>query len=110
MKRLPFLLEDVARIHSLTVWAFLALDGRDAGDADAHRRPRVVVRRATELAVLIVAQGALGYTQYFLGVPPALVLLHVAGALAVWVVALRFQLGLYAHPASVDDERVPVAS
>jgi heme a synthase len=110
VKRLPFLLEDVARIHSLTVWAFLALTVATLVTLVRTGAPRIVVRRAGELAVLVVAQGALGYTQYFLGVPPGLVLLHVAGALAVWVVALRFELGLYAHPASIDDDRVPVAS
>ena len=109
VKRLPFQLEDVARIHSVCVWAFLALTVVTLVTLARTGAPRVVLRRATELCVLIVAQGALGYTQYFLGVPPALVLLHVAGALAVWVLALRFQLGLYAHPAEIHDARVPVA-
>jgi heme a synthase len=110
VKRLPLQLEEVARIHSLTVWAFLAVTVATVVMLVRTGAPRIVLRRASELAALIVAQGALGYTQYFLGVPPALVLLHVTGAVAVWVVALRFQLGLYAHPASVGDERVPVAS
>jgi heme a synthase len=99
VKRLPFFVEDVARIHSLTVWAFLALTiatlvtlaGQGGGS-------RLVERRGRVLVALIVAQGALGYTQYFLGVPPALVLLHVVGAVAVWVTTLRFYLSLFAHP------------
>ena len=110
VKRLPFLLEDVARVHSLTVWAFLALTAATLVLLVRTGAPRAVVRRATELGALIVAQGALGYTQYFLGVPPGLVLLHVAGALAVWVFALRFELGLYAHPVPVDESLVPIAS
>jgi heme a synthase len=102
VKRLPFMVEDVARIHSLTAWAFLAL--ALATLIVLHRTGPTVLaqRRALELSVLIVAQGALGYTQYFLGVPPVLVLLHVAGAVAVWIVALRFYLGLFAHPESVQ--------
>jgi cytochrome c oxidase assembly protein subunit 15 len=110
VKRLPFLLEDVARIHSLTVWGFLALTVGTLVLLVRTGAPRQVLRRATELCALIVAQGALGYTQYFLGVPPGLVLLHVAGALAVWVLALRFELGLYAHPVPVDESLVPIAS
>jgi cytochrome c oxidase assembly protein subunit 15 len=110
VKRLPFQLEDVARIHSLTVWVFLALTAATLTLLVRTGAPRLVLRRTTELCVLIVAQGALGYTQYFLGVPPGLVLLHVAGALAVWVVALRFQLGLYAHPVPVDDSLVAIQS
>jgi heme a synthase len=98
VRRLPFLVEDVARIHSLTAWTFLAATAvtlvvlhRTGATAEASRR-------GAALTVLIVAQGALGYTQYFLGVPPGLVLLHVVGAVAVWIVALRFYLGLFAHP------------
>jgi heme a synthase len=106
VKRLPFQLEDVARIHSLTVWAFLALTLTTLFVLARTSAPRTVVRRATELVVLVVAQGALGYTQYFLGVPPALVLLHVAGALAVWVATVRFHLGLFAHPRTTPPEGV----
>ena len=110
VKRLPFQLEDVARIHSLTVWAFLALTVVTLVALVRTGAPRAVLRRATELCVLIVAQGALGYTQYFLGVPPALVFLHIAGALAVWVVALRFHLGLRVHPAEAGERLVPASS
>lgn len=42
-----------------------------------------------------VAQGALGYLQYFSGVPAQMVALHVALAIAVWISALR--LGLAAR-------------
>ena len=47
VKRLPFEVEDVARIHSLTVWAFLALTVVDAGRRSCRTgAPRQVVRRA----------------------------------------------------------------
>ena len=101
VRRLPFLVEDVARVHSLTAWTFLAVAVATlvvlvrTGPTERARR------RGAELVGLIVAQGALGYTQYFLGVPPALVLLHVVGAVLVWLVALRFYLGLFAHPELV---------
>ncbi len=36
-----------------------------------------------------MAQGAVGYVQYFTGVPWLLVAVHVAGACAVWVAVLR---------------------
>jgi cytochrome c oxidase assembly protein subunit 15 len=39
-----------------------------------------------------VAQAAVGYIQYFNGVPALLVGFHVAGAAAVWVATLRFRL------------------
>ncbi len=42
--------------------------------------------------------------------PPALVLLHVTGAVVVWVVALRFYLGLWAHPAAAEEPSTTVAA
>jgi cytochrome c oxidase assembly protein subunit 15 len=40
------------------------------------------------LAVLMVAQGSLGYFQYFVGVPAGLVAIHVGVSVAVWISAL----------------------
>lgn len=39
-----------------------------------------------------LAQGAIGYTQYFLQVPPLLVVFHMLGACLVWLAALRVVL------------------
>jgi cytochrome c oxidase assembly protein subunit 15 len=36
-----------------------------------------------------VAQGGVGYLQYFSGVPAQLVAVHVAFAVAVWITVLR---------------------
>jgi len=97
--RLPFIVEDVARIHSLTAWAFLVvtiafawLIYRQSATPQARGRVRWLI-------LVIVAQGALGYTQYVLGVPPGLVALHVAGSVAVWVTTLVTYLGLFSFPA-----------
>ncbi|MBV9593058.1 MAG: COX15/CtaA family protein [Actinobacteria bacterium] len=49
-----------------------------------------VLRRAALVAVVVeLAQGIIGYTQYFLHVPAALVALHMFGACLVWLAALR---------------------
>jgi cytochrome c oxidase assembly protein subunit 15 len=92
--RLPFAVATVARVHSFTVWAFLLLVvvvlvrlGR--GDADP-----AVVGRGRVLVALIAGQGALGYVQYFAGVPELLVAGHLLGSVLVWVAVLRFHLGL----------------
>ena len=39
-----------------------------------------------------MAQGAIGYTQYFTGVPEGLVLAHIIGAMLVWGAALEVSL------------------
>lgn len=92
--RLPFAVTTVARIHSLSVWAFLAvvllvLNQLRRGDAAAD-----VMGRGRVLAGVIVAQGVLGYVQYFAGVPAVLVGAHVLGSVLVWIATLRFHLAL----------------
>jgi cytochrome c oxidase assembly protein subunit 15 len=96
--RLPFAVSSVARVHSLLVWSFLVvvvvvLRQVDRGDADPS-----VAGRARVLVGLVLAQGALGYVQYFAGVPEVRVLAHVLGSVLVWVAALQVHLGLTAAP------------
>ncbi len=50
--------------------------------------PRRAVRLGWLLAGLIAAQGAIGYAQYFSGLPAGLVWVHVTGSVAIWVTAL----------------------
>lgn len=92
--RLPFAVTTVARIHSLTVWAFLALvvvvlHQVSRGDANP-----AVTGRGRVLLALVAAQGALGYVQYAAGVPEPLVAAHVLGSVLMWVAVLRFHLAL----------------
>jgi heme a synthase len=55
-----------------------------------------VRRRASVLAGLVLLQVAIGYTQYFLNLPPGVVELHVAGATALWCAAIWLELGFTA--------------
>ena len=57
----------------------------------AGSRPKRVRSVATLLGVEL-AQGVIGYTQYFLHVPPLLVALHMLGACLVWIAVLRVEL------------------
>jgi cytochrome c oxidase assembly protein subunit 15 len=110
VERLPFELVEVARTHSLIVWAFLALATWTLWELHRHGSPLEVDRRAKLLVAAIVVQGGIGYAQYALGVPPLLVIFHIAGSVVVWVAVLRFQLGLTAHPAerpAADDHDDP---
>jgi cytochrome c oxidase assembly protein subunit 15 len=104
VERLPFELMEVARIHSLVVWAFLLLAVWTVWELHRHGTPVEVDRRAKVLVGAVVVQGGIGYAQYLLAVPPLLVALHIAGSVVVWVAVLRFQLGLTAHPV----ERPPL--
>jgi cytochrome c oxidase assembly protein subunit 15 len=51
-------------------------------------------RAVVVLFVVELAQGVIGFTQYFLDVPPLLVALHMLGACLVWLAALQAILTL----------------
>jgi cytochrome c oxidase assembly protein subunit 15 len=101
VERLPFELMEVVRIHSILMWAFLALAVWTLWELHRHGSPLEVDRRAKVLVLAIVAQGGIGYVQYFTGVPPWVVAVHVFGSVVVWVAVLWFHLGLTAHPVEV---------
>ena len=53
---------------------------------------------AAVLLIVELAQGAIGYTQYFLHVPAVLVGFHMLGACLVWIAALRVLLTVSRRP------------
>jgi cytochrome c oxidase assembly protein subunit 15 len=63
-----------------------------------------ILRRSEVLLAVLVAQGALGYVQYFTGVPALLVGFHVAGATATWVAVLRLHLAFRTPVAERGEE------
>jgi cytochrome c oxidase assembly protein subunit 15 len=91
-RRFSFAITTVARVHSgavivsiaVLLWLMYRL-----------RRTGWWATLESELGTLLfvaVVQGTVGYAQYFSGVPAFLVLVHVIGALSVWVAALRLVL------------------
>jgi cytochrome c oxidase assembly protein subunit 15 len=56
--------------------------------------PRPAVRRGWVLLGLIGAQGVIGYSQYFSGLPAGLVWVHVCDAVLIWIVAVRLLFAL----------------
>lgn len=95
-ERFGFFIPDVVRVHSINMWLFLACVVVVLVRLGRRGAPRAVLSRGRALLVAIVAQGAVGYTQYELGIPAWLVLLHVAGATVVVALTVRFHLGLSA--------------
>jgi cytochrome c oxidase assembly protein subunit 15 len=69
-----------------------------------------VVRRAAWLLLAVeLGQGVIGYTQYFLHVPPLLVGLHMFGACLLWLAAL-YVLALVEPRAAAADRARPLSS
>jgi cytochrome c oxidase assembly protein subunit 15 len=64
--------------------------------------PRYARTLANALAIAVVWQVAVGFTQYFLNIPTGLVAVHVAGATTLWILALYLRLSLTRRGA---DER-----
>lgn len=94
--RLDFELTTVARVHGVCVWLFLAC--LTALVVRLVRSSPPAIGAARWLLLAVVAQGALGYTQFALGVPPGLVELHVLGAIVVWSIAIQFYIHLLRPP------------
>ncbi len=106
--RLDIKLESAARVHSAFVWLFLAAVLVMVWMLRRDRAPRGMRQRVTVLLVLLVAQGAIGYIQYFNDIPAFLVGVHVAGATAVWCATVMLLLGMHEHepapsPIGQDD-------
>ncbi|HEX3908722.1 MAG TPA: COX15/CtaA family protein [Mycobacteriales bacterium] len=103
VRRLHFPLERVTQLHAdsalfLTGLVVATLFAVRLSDTTA-----LVRKRAWWLAATVGLQVVIGYTQYFLNLPPSVVELHIAGATALWCATVWLALGLTAPvPELVD--------
>ncbi len=85
VRRFGFEISSVARVHSsaviLTVLSALWLVWRVRGRSDRLRLENAI----STVLVVALTQGAVGYLQYFNGVPVVLVALHVGFATTLWL-------------------------
>ena len=86
-ERLPLLVREVTRIHSIVALALLGMVvwtwwRLRAADSAGHVR-------MGRIAMLLVVQGVVGYTQYFTGVPVLLVGVHVTLASITWIAIVK---------------------
>ncbi|HEV2309193.1 MAG TPA: heme A synthase, partial [Acidimicrobiia bacterium] len=93
-KRFSFLIPRVAEIHGTTVVVFLGLVLLTFGLLWRTRAPVEDQRRLGLVLVIACAQAAIGYIQYFNGIPALLVGFHIAGATATFAAVLHFYLHL----------------
>ncbi len=90
--RLPFDIRTITWMHADLVVLFIGLLIGLIVAAHVSSAPPSVRRRAWLLLAVSAAQGIIGYTQYFTGVPWLLVLAHLAGACAVWITLVTLVL------------------
>ncbi len=96
-KRIPIALRDMAELHSSLA---LLLIGVTIGLAVALHMgdvPERVRRSARILMVVMVAQAAVGYTQYFTHLPALLVEVHLLGATVLVIGAVQTFLACTYH-------------
>ncbi|MHB2023843.1 MAG: COX15/CtaA family protein [Mycobacteriales bacterium] len=87
----------LARVTQLHADSALFLTGALVATLIALRiadAPAPVRRRANVAAGLLLLQVAIGYTQYFLDLPPGLIEMHIACATALWMALIRLNLSM----------------
>jgi cytochrome c oxidase assembly protein subunit 15 len=82
--RLGFAIRDVVRVHGAAVWTALVVILLIAVTARRHGA-KALYGSVSLVIGTFLAQGFVGYVQYFAGIPAALVALHIAGSVLVTV-------------------------
>lgn len=86
--RLPFELRTIAWLHADAVFLFMGLlIGLLVALTVQGTAPRAL-RRTWLLFAIAAVQAVVGYAQFFAGLPALLVLVHILGAVLVWVSVL----------------------
>jgi cytochrome c oxidase assembly protein subunit 15 len=88
-QRFGFDIRVVAWLHADAV---IALLGLTAAFYILIRTDKELVRRIGVFTGIALAQGAIGYIQYFTGIPEILVAAHLLGATLVWIAAWRIRI------------------
>lgn len=107
--RFGFRIEQVAQLHADLVWATVGLTFALLLGLRLTNAPGRLQRRALELLAIELAQGVIGYVQYFTGVPGPLVVLHVLGSALVWIATLRVAFAVRERAAGPDPASRPAA-
>jgi cytochrome c oxidase assembly protein subunit 15 len=87
--RFDFDIQSVAQLHADVVYIVVGLTFTLLFALHVTNAPGRARRAALLLLGVELAQGVIGYTQYFLAVPAFLVGLHVLGSALVWTATLR---------------------
>ena len=104
--------QTVSWLHADLVFLLLGLSVAMVLALRLTDAPMSLRRRAAAVLAVLLAQGAVGYLQYFTGVPAALVALHMVGACLVVITTVRLLLALRpaAAPTVAPTELAATAS
>jgi heme a synthase len=94
----------VSQFHADLVFLLIGLSAALWLTLRAVGAPQTAVRSALTLLIVELAQGLIGFVQYFTHLPVLLVGAHMLGATLVWIGALAVLWSLRTRPASPADE------
>jgi heme a synthase len=102
-RRFGFDIRTVAVLHADAV---IALLGLTLALYVAARSNPLHLRRIIIFTIIALAQGAVGYIQYFTGIPEILVAAHLLGATLVWIAAWRIRLAITTSPVRAPSSKM----
>ncbi|GGL83685.1 cytochrome b561 [Streptomyces fumigatiscleroticus] len=108
--RMPLDWETVAKLHAVLAWIVVTLTFALWFVLKAVDAPRGPLHRTRELFLVLLAQGVIGYVQYFTDLPELLVGLHMLGSAVIWIAVLRVLLSLHERPLAEAGVPGPVQS
>ncbi|HET6355273.1 COX15/CtaA family protein [Streptomyces sp.] len=102
--RMPWDWADAAHVHAIAAWVVCALAVAMWLVLRVVDAPDDTRARARDLLIVLLAQGAIGYVQYFTHVPEALVAAHMLGSALMWIAVVRLALSLRERPETTATE------
>ncbi|MFF4831033.1 heme A synthase [Streptomyces sp. NPDC001315] len=104
VERMPLDWETISKLHAVLAWIVVTLTFALWFVLKAVDAPKGPLDRTRELFLVLLAQGVIGYVQYFTNLPEALVGLHMLGSGLVWIAVLRVLLSLRERPETAEAE------
>ncbi|MDF9812524.1 heme A synthase [Streptomyces sp. SPB162] len=97
--RIPIDWKTVAQLHADLAWVVVALTLALWFVLRAVDAPAGPKARTRDLFLVLLAQGVIGYVQYFTHLPEVLVGLHMLGSALIWIGVLRVALSMRERPS-----------
>lgn len=98
VERMPLDWETVTKLHAVLAWIVVTLTFALWFVLKAVDAPKGPLNRTRDLFLILLAQGVIGYVQYFTDLPEILVGLHMFGSAVTWIAVLRVLLSLRERP------------
>ncbi|MEU8487583.1 COX15/CtaA family protein [Streptomyces sp. NPDC048641] len=103
VERMPLDWETISKAHAVLAWIVVTLTFALWFVLKAVDAPKGPLHRTRDLFLVLLAQGVIGYVQYFTDLPEILVGLHMLGSALVWIAVLRVLLSLRERPLGTTE-------